>query len=145
MGFIRAINYTDVATLEANYLGTINGGQQNVVLGPFPFEWQQNIFIINFCFTFWGTKASGLSIGEGTFSYVQIDGLELNEAANLQGGGRKPWNCAVHHNGREIDVFRRVQAGQIMTVSCNHTLEANSVGVSTVELIMTMFYIIETA
>ena len=140
---IRPINYTDVATMQVVFHGSVAAGQQNVVVGPATWQFQRNIFIINFCFTFWGAKASGLSIGEGTYAYLAIDGMDLNSAALLAGGEQKKWAAAIHHNGREIDVFRRVQAGNNMVANANLVLDANSVGTSTVELIASMFYFME--
>lgn len=140
---IKPINYTDVATRQFVYNGSVNAGQPNVIVGPATYNWLRTIFIINFSFTFWGTKASGLSIGEGAYAFVQIDGLDLNSAAVSDGSSRKPWLATCHHNGREFDVFRRVQAGNDMKVTTNLTLESNSIGVSTVELIMNMFYMME--
>lgn len=134
--------YQDVSVRQAVFNGTIPAGMQNVIVGPANYQWLRTVFIISFYFTFWGTKATGLSVGEGAFAFFQIRGLELN--SNSVDGGGSPstiLNTAVHHTGMELDVFRRVQAGKTLSLTTNMVLAANSVGASTVEVNLSMFYL----
>lgn len=140
---IQPINYTDVCVYNFVFNGTVPAGGTNVVVGPATLTWSKTIFIINMGFSFWGAKASGLSVGEAAYAFFSINGMEQNNANLISNPGIKIYYGSAHHGQTEIDIFRRVPAGQNFVMNTNLVLEANSVGDSTLELDVSLFYIVE--
>lgn len=139
---IQAINYTDVAVVQGSFNGTVLAGGTNVVVGPANFVWRKNVFIINAIITFWGSSG-GVGVGPGAFAFLAFNGLDLNNSGQVITSPSKVLYCSCTTSGLELDIFRRVSAAGQLSITTNLTLDAVKPAATTLEMNISIFYIME--